>query len=215
MAVAKQRVLMTAPYNRSPLLAVLNAIGMAAYLAVTGWGVLEVLRFIAGVVMLWGPLGLLLYRLLATEVPDRIVRGALSVTAAYALTTVIYFTFAVVQFEAGFYVLQAAVGGAAILPYARAWRAGMGVRLREFWESIDWVLTTLVTVSILLNIPYQIPVKDLPDRVSLALYEDHLYHVGQVYELARHVPPRQQAIRAGVPERAYHMFSHLTTMLLG
>jgi len=46
-------------------------------------------------------------------------------------------------------------------------------------------------------------------------WPDHLYHVGQAYELARHIPPRQATIRGGTPERAYHHFMALTTMLVG
>src|SRR5204862_8186749 len=43
---------------------------------------------------------------------------------------------------------------------------------------------------------------------------DQTDYASLVYELARHTPPLQQSIKAGVPERAYHMFPHLTTMLV-
>jgi len=46
-------------------------------------------------------------------------------------------------------------------------------------------------------------------------FPDRLYHVGLAYELSRHIPPRQATIRGGTPERAYHHFMHLTTMLIG
>ena len=40
-------------------------------------------------------------------------------------------------------------------------------------------------------------------------------HAGWAYELDRHTPNLQTPFRAGTPDRAYHHFSNVTTMLLG
>ncbi len=197
------------------LLASANFSGLLYYVVATGCGPIEALRWMVGVTALWGPLWLLLYWLLASQVPDRIVRASLCAAASYALTTLTYFALAVVQLEPVFYVLQVGVVTALAvrLRRDRVWRRLASAS--RYWQEIDWPLLTLITLSLILNIPYKMPMQYSPGIVTFGLYEDHLYHVGQAYELARHVPPRQQVIRAGVPERAYHMFSHLTTMLLG
>src|SRR5438128_700783 len=57
------------------------------YCAELHLGALELLRFMAGALALWIPLGGWLYVLLRNEVPDRIIRIAFSAGSSYALTT--------------------------------------------------------------------------------------------------------------------------------
>ena len=61
------------------------------YCAELHLGALELLRFIAGALALWIPLGGWLYVSLRNEVPDRISRIAFSAGSSYALTTLFYF----------------------------------------------------------------------------------------------------------------------------
>ena len=95
--------------------------------------------------------------------------------------------------------------------------AGIASRQRaKCFRRFDWVLAALVAASMVANIPAQ-SVWRRDAQTGGMIYDgfaDHLYHVGQAYELSRHIPPRQATIRGGSPERAYHNFMHLTTMLI-
>ena len=71
------------------LLAPLLLIGY--YCFSTNWSVYELGRCLIGVVLLWGPLGALLYILLRRPVADPTVRLALSYAGSYSLTTLLYF----------------------------------------------------------------------------------------------------------------------------
>ena len=51
-------------------------------------------------------------------------------------------------------------------------------------------------------------------RARLAAHSEATYLAAIAYELGRQTPATQQPVRAGVQERAYSMFPHLTTMLL-
>jgi hypothetical protein len=199
-------------------LAAVSVLALIYYGRVTGWSPSELARFVGGALALWGPLAAVLFLLLSEQIPDRIVRFTLSGVASYTLTTLFYFAFAVLRFEVGFYVAQAGLAASVLVAAARrpAWWRGVR-RWPRAWGRLDWLLIALVAASLVVNIRYQTAFSRLPnsDDLALVMYEDHLYHVGLAYELARHVPPVQQSIRAGIPERAYHMFSQLTTMLLG
>jgi hypothetical protein len=199
------------------LLAISDCAAVAYYCFAMGWSGVESARFVLGALVLWGPLGLLLSLALRAEVPDPIVRLTMAATASYALTTLTYFAFAVLHVESGFYVLQAAVtGGLLVYAVRRAQRWRTTRTPLPSWRQLDWILIGLLAASVLVNVRYKTPFETSPTTgaVTFLLYPDHLYHVGQVAELSRHVPPTQQMIRAGTPERAYHMFPHLTTMLL-
>src|SRR5438552_284051 len=177
-------------------------------------GALELLRFIAGALALWIPLGGWLYVLLRNEVPDRIIRIAFSAGSSYALTTLFYFGAATFHCSWLFYFAQiAAVAG--LIFYAIKNKAIVTKDLRSF-SHFDWVLAALVAASMVANIPAQ-SVWRKDAQTGGMIFDgapDQLYHVGLAYELSRHIPPRQAMIRGGSPERAYHNFEHLTTMLI-
>jgi hypothetical protein len=177
-------------------------------------GGLELFRFITGALALWLPLAGWLYLLLRREVPDRTIRIVFSAACSYALTTLFYFATATLHCNWLFYSAQA-VAGAGLIYYAiqnRTTLVPCAKRCRHF----DWVLAALIAASMVANIPTQ-SVWRRDAQSGGMIYEgfmDHLYQVGQAYELSRHVPPRQATIRGGSPERAYHNFMHLTTMLI-
>ena len=177
-------------------------------------GVLELLRFIAGALALWIPLGGWLYVLLRNEVPDRIIRIAFSAGSSYALTILFYFGAATLHCSWLFYFAQiAAVAG--LIFYAIKNKAIVTKDLRSF-SHFDWVLAALVAASMVANIPAQ-SVWRRDAQSGGMIFDgapDQLYHAGLAYELSRHIPPRQAMARGGSPERAYHNFEHLTTMLI-
>ena len=177
-------------------------------------GVLEFVRFVTGALALWMPLGGWLYLLLRKEVPDRTIRVAFSAAGSYSLTTLFYFTSATLHCNWLFYSAQA-VAGASLIYYAIQNRSTL-VACAKCFRRFDWLLAALIAASMVANIPVQSSWRREPQTGAM-IYEgfmDHLYHVGQAYELSRHIPPRQATIRGGSPERAYHNFMHLTTMLI-
>ena len=186
------------------------------YVAALGWDFGELARFALGIVMLWGPCGALLYLALRAEVPDRTARLTLCLIASYAVTTLVYFGLAVVRLEPLFYVGLVGVAIGVVAHELRGRR-----RPRDVWAPIaqlqpNVVLLALIAASLLLNIPYKTAYREGPEpgARTYLLHRDQLYHAGLAYELARNVPPRQASIRGGSPERAYHLFPHVTTMLL-
>jgi hypothetical protein len=186
----------------------------AYYCAELNLGALELLRFVAGALALWMPLGGWLYLLLRNELPDRTVRIAFSAAGSYALTTLFYFAAATLHCNWLFYSAQA-VAGAGLVYRVIKNRRTLAPRAKCFTR-FDWALTALVAASMVANIPAQ-SVWRRDAQTGGMIYDgfpDHLYHVGQAYELSRHIPPRQATIRGGSPERAYHNFMHLTTMLV-
>src|SRR6266480_3112613 len=184
------------------------------YCAELHLGALELLRFMAGALALWIPLGGWLYVLLRNEVPDRIIRIAFSAGSSYALTILFYFGAATLHCSWLFYFAQiAAVAG--LIFYAIKNKAIVTKDLRCL-RHFDWVLAALVAASMVANIPAQSAWRRDAQTGGMIFDSgsDQLFHVGLAYELSRHIPPRQAMARGGSPERAYHNFEHLTTMLI-
>src|SRR4029077_19255446 len=82
----------------------------AYYCRALNLGALELLRFVAGALALWVPIGGWLYLLLRNEVPDRIVRLSFSAGGSYALTTLFYFAAATLHCNWLFYSVEAVAG---------------------------------------------------------------------------------------------------------
>ncbi|MEH2238944.1 hypothetical protein [Nostoc sp.] len=206
--------------NKSSFLTITTAtitlIAIGYYFAETEWNIVEFLRFCAGAVLLLMPLGALFYLLLKRQVQEPIVRFTFSAIASYTLTTLIYFGLAVFKLELLFYIGAIAIFIGLII-YSIRKKIYLNIQINLLiWQQFDWVLALLIAVTLVVNIPYQIPWKYNPitnTYKSTVCFDCH-YFISEAYELARHVPPLQQPSRAGTPETAYHMFPHLTTMLL-
>ncbi|MEH1839545.1 MAG: hypothetical protein V7L20_12415 [Nostoc sp.] len=186
------------------------------YLVATEWNVVELLRFCLGTVLLWMPLGALFYLLLKRQVQEPIVRLTFSAIASYTLTTLIYFGLAVLQLELLFYIGAIAIFIGLII-YSIHQKFWLNIQINRLsWRQFDWVLALLIVVSLVVNIPYQKAWEYNPttNTYKSILCADCRYFTSITYELARHVPPLQQPNRVGTPDSAYHMFPHLTTMLL-
>ncbi len=83
------------------------------------------------------------------------------------------------------------------------------------WRRVDGVLVLVVALSVLVGDRYKAYDTTLPDgRRQLVTHGDTTYLASLSHELARHTPPLDQSARAGLKERAYHMFPHVTTMLI-
>ena len=194
----------------------ITLIAIGYYLVATQWNIFELLRFCVGAILLWMPLGSLLYLLLKRQVQEPIVRFTFSAIASYTLTTLIYFALAVFKLELLFYtgIIAIFIG---LIIYSIRKKFWLNIQIHSLsWRQVDWMLALLIAVSLVVNIPYQIPWQYNPTTntyKSTVCFDCH-YFISEAYELARHVPALQQPSRAGTPETAYHMFPHLTTMLL-
>jgi hypothetical protein len=199
---------------------------LTAGLALSPWGfylywmdcsLLECCRLLLGLALLWGPCGVLLYQLLWEVIEDRICRFTFAWASSYAVTTLCYFALAVLKLTILFYLLQAflVVLAAAIAFRRRLASPTIGPAQPRRW---DLRLVFLIGASLVVNLRYQEPWRVTREQgqyqYSFCLFPDQLYFVGQAYALDEHIPPRQSMIRAGTPERAYHNFPHVTTMLI-
>ncbi len=221
-----------------------KVVAVAAALAALAWTTLvdlevgpgEAARACLGLTALWAPAGAVVYLVLRGRVHDPLSRAVLAAAASYALTTPLYGAFAVVAlwapgFDRMFYVAQAAllIGSLAI-----AWRrktaadlesaadtrnspgrSALLAKLGGAWRRLDATLLLLIALGLLATERYKHPFETLPDGSHrLATHGDVTYLTAQSYELARQTPAMQQSMRAGIKERAYHMYSHLTVMLV-
>jgi hypothetical protein len=173
------------------------------------WSIQEIATCLVGMALLWGPIAALVYVALGGTIVDPMVRLCFSCAASYALTTLLYFAVAVPHLGWLFYAGLSAAGATAIWLGRRPGRSPMRL------PRLDGGLLVIVAASLVTTIPYSsvLTLQPSGDRI-LRGYRDQLYHIGLEYELSRGVPPSQSAIRGGTPERAYHMFPHLTVVLL-
>ncbi|MEH2066869.1 MAG: hypothetical protein V7K47_01630 [Nostoc sp.] len=197
-------------------LATITLFALVYYLVASQWNVVEFIRFCLGTALLWMPLGALFYLLLKRQVQEPIVRFTLSAIASYSLTTFIYFALAVSHLELLFYIGLTTIFIGLIIYLIRK-NFWLNIQINYLsWRQFDWVLALLIAVSLVVNLPYQRTWEYNPttNTYKSLLDVDYHYFISLTYELARHVPPVQQFNIAGIPEFAYHMFPHLTTVLL-
>ena len=174
----------------------------------------EFLLLLLGAFALWAPMAIVLHQALREEVRDSIPRTTFALIGSYTLTTLLYFLLAAVHVAFLFYCIQAALVAVALMTWRRR-RSKNPSPAPRF--TIDWILVLLLALVVVVNISYKEAFRVSSDNKlhTYLLGPDQFYHAGQAYELSRGVPPKQMSIRAGTPERAYHNFPHVTTMLIG
>jgi hypothetical protein len=180
----------------------------------------EVIRALAGMFCLWAPVGAVVYLALGSCGLSGVSRFTLSWAISYGLTTAGYAACGALGVVLPgaiylFYLTQLTLSGAAL-----AWTWRRGLLRRAAWAEFDWlridgVLLLLVALSVLIGDRYKAYERVLPDgRHQLVAHGDATYLASLSHELARQTPPLEQPARAGLKERAYHMFPHITTMLI-
>ncbi|QKQ73066.1 hypothetical protein [Nostoc sp. TCL240-02] len=198
------------------IVATITLSALIYYLVSTQWNIVELLHFCLGTALLWMPIGALFYLLLKRQVQEPIVRFTFSAIASYTVTTLIYFGLCLLRLELLFYIETITIFIGLII-YSIRKKFWFNIQIKSLtWRQFDWILALLIAVSLVVNIPYQKTWEYNPTTntyKSMVCYECN-YFTSLTYELARQVPPLQQSTRAGTPERSYHMFPHLTTMLL-
>ena len=202
------------------LLIIGSGLALVYYLVMMQWSLVELLLFLVACPLLWLPITAWSYILVRKQITETLPRLVFSLISSYTLTTAVYFGFSVLNAPFVFYVWQVSLvlGWLAYLFHIRK----NNIRIpspKIAWAKIynlDWILIALIMLSLNLNIVYQTAYQTDPSTGETVhtLFEDGYYHVSLAYELARHTPPSQQVNKAGVLERAYHFFSHLTTTLL-
>lgn len=197
----------------------LAALGAIFYLFLgVDFNPLEACLFVLGLTGLWLPVGGTCYRLLRDEIPGRLDRFTFSALASYSLTTLLYFGCAVLHVASLFYAGQLGLLVWVFSRFAREkpWQVRAATAAEFGRDAMGPMLALIIACSLLTCIKYNVYLHRMPHGEKLlATYHDNTVFAGEAYELSRHVPPLQSTIRAGEPERAYHMFPHLTTALIG
>lgn len=191
-------------------------------------GPAEAIRVLLGLAALFLPIGGVVYVLLRGRTSDTLARVTLSAAAAYGLTAPLYVLCGLVDrlvpgFQYAFYLSEGLLAAGAVAFAMRNLRrhkiehtaAAPANNGRPLVAGFPWVLVLLTALSVLVTNRYKTPEQRLADQSSqLAVSTDTSYLAALAYELDRHTPPQQQASRAGLKERAYHLFPHVTTMLI-
>ena len=200
----------------------LSVAALALYLLTLSWPPSELLLALVGVGALLGPFAAALYLLLRRQMPDRMTGWIVSLIASYALVALVYFLTSAIGLPAIFYAMQLAAAGAAGAAFLKGLKGLQGWHWRDIgamagrWKSFNWELIALIALGLWTQARYQIPFRADPQTggVRYVLYGDQTYFTSLSYELGRATPPRQQSVQAGAPERAYHLFPHVMTMLI-
>ena len=180
------------------------------------WTPVELVRFVVGIFILWFPVAAIVYALLNKEVESASIRFTLSLLASYTLTTLLYFGLAVFGLSAAFYAIQGIIIVGVVL-YGLRKRSVIRRVVGEFrLARVNWLLVLIIASSLAVCVRYNVyvTIDDTTQARTYTFVGDQLYSAALSYELARYVPPHQAMTAGGLPERAYHMFPHLTTALI-
>jgi len=180
------------------------------------WTPVELVRFVVGIFILWFPVAAIVYALLNKEVESASIRFTLSLLASYTLTTLLYFGLAVFGLSVAFYAIQGIIIVGVIL-YGLHRRTAFRHVVGEFrLARVNWLLILIIAGSLAVCVRYNVyvTIDDTTQARTYTVYADQLTSAALSYELDRHVPPHQSTTAGGLPERAYHMFPHLTTALI-
>jgi hypothetical protein len=184
-------------------------------------GPAEACRVLAGLTCLWLPIGSVVYLLLRDRCSDTLTRCTLSAASSFGLTAPLYLAFGLCGLilpgsDRMFYVAQGLTLLGVLIYLVRrklTWRAA---ELCEAWRKLDWTLLLLIALSGLVNSRYKGTYIVSPDQGThrIVAHGDATYLASLACELDRRAPAAEQPARAGLKERAYHMFPHLNTMLI-
>lgn len=205
------------------LLAACCVLGLFWYFHATDWDLLELSRCLLGLAALWLPCAALVYMIVRRQIDDFASRITFSLIASYALTTVHYVLWATLGWwlrlpsvDALFCVANVGVLGAACWVGRSSGIRWKALRPAALFKATDWSLLLLLVLSVGVTTRYKLAFEP-PTAAGEHHYVadgDQTYYSALACELGRQTPPSQMAIRAGLRERAYHNFPHITTMLV-
>lgn len=182
----------------------------------------ELFLTLLGMFLLWAPVALATFVVIRKELgSDLLSCFVLSVITSYGATTALYFFFSVLELwipyaRAGFLLLQC------FLVVNLLARPALRHLLLSLFQAqavprIDSILIMILLAISLVNSRYK-HLYHLDPRINayrLTSDADQTYYTSMAYECSRGVPMRDAPYRTGIPPRAYHMFPHLTTALIG
>lgn len=205
--------------SKNPIGVLLCVVLILAYASVSGtWQAGDLMAGLKLVVILWLPPAFLIYRWIRCSCVDSIEALTLAAAGSFSVMTAVnclFFTLAV-WWPAAELLWPATIAGcafsAAAIAVRSAWRVGRNAEISSRQRQPPWLLIFLILGSLAVTVRYERAWFAEEDGKSLrfVLNGDQTYFAAVAYELQRSNPPEQHPTRAGVPERAYHHFPHLT-----
>lgn len=186
--------------------------------------IVEALLASAGMASLWLPVASAVYVFTHDQFEHGLDRITFCVISSYALTTAFYFGLGVASswlpgVERSFVPVLALIAVSSLFV---AWRTGLlcpSARSPDIAKptKFDWTLFLLLVISSLVTARYKSLFEYDPASRAylLTTSADQTYFASLSYECLRHTPILETPYRAGQASRAYHMFPHLATALIG
>lgn len=187
------------------------------------WTFADIVNGLVLLGVLWGPAGLLVYRFVRPGCADAIEASTLAACGSLTIVTAVNCLICTLSYWVQslqilwpiFIAVCLLLAVVQLVLAGRKWRHHR--ECLPTWSRIPWLLIALILGSLLVTARYQRPVEKLDaGRASrFVLNGDQTFFASIAYELQRNNPPQQHPCRAGVPERAYHHFPHLTLAISG
>ena len=209
---------------KTPIGVLLCVFLIMVYVSVSGtWQTDDVISGLRLVGILWFPPAFLIYRWIRFTCVDSIEALTLAAASSFTAMTAVnclFSTIAVWWPSAGL-LWPATIGGCALTAAAiavrSAWRVRRNAGISSRQRQLPWLLIFLIIGSLAVTARYERAWSTEEDGKSLrfVLNGDQTYFAAVAWELQRSNPPEQHPTRAGVSERAYHHFPHLTLAIAG
>ena len=195
-----------------------------AYATVSGtWQAGDVIAGFRLVGILWLSPAFLIYRWIRCSCTDSIEALTLAAAGSFSMMTAVncFFSTLAVWWPSAELLWPATIAGCAFsaagIAVRSAWRVRRNAGTSRRQRRLPWLLIFLIICSLAVTARYERAWSTEEDGKSLrfVLNGDQTYFAAVAYELQRSNPPEQHPTRAGVPERAYHHFPHLTLAIAG
>ena len=195
-----------------------------AYFSVCGiWQADDVIAGFRLAGILWFPPAFLIYRWIRCSCVDSIEALTLAAAGSFSVMTAVnsFFNTLAVWWPPAGLLWPATIAGcvcsAAAIAVRSALRVWNNAGTSSDQRQLPWLLIFLIIGSLAVTARYERAWSTEEDGKSLrfVLNGDQTYFAAVAHELQRSNPPEQHPTRAGVPERAYHHFPHLTLAIAG
>jgi len=209
---------------KTPISVLLGVFLILAYVRVSGtWQGDDVIAAFRLAAILWLPPAFLIHRWIRSSCVDSIEALALAAAGSFSVMTAVnsLFNTLAVWWPPARLLWPGTIAGcafpAAAIAVRSAWRVWSNTETTSRQRKLPWLLIFLILGSLAVTARYERAWSTEEDGKSLrfVLNGDQTYFAAVAHELQRSNPPEQHPTRAGVPERAYHHFPHLTLAIAG
>ncbi|MCX7388979.1 MAG: hypothetical protein NTX48_20155 [Planctomycetales bacterium] len=199
-------------------------VSILAYCSVSGtWQADDVIAGFRLVGILWFPPAFLIYRWIRFTCVDSTEAWTLAAASSFTAMPAVncFFSTIAVWWPSAELLWPATIAGCALTAGAiavrSAWKVWRNFGTSSCRRQLPWLLIFLIIGSLVVTARYERAWSTEAHGKSLrfVLNGDQTYFTAVAYELQRSNPPAQHPTRAGVPERAYHHFPHLTLAIAG